>query len=134
MLALLMTLYLLIALVFFTAPAVVVADAQVYIHAVSPSKNGYAVDEAVTVNTKIKWEDLTVNKTIELVLWNNTDKLESLENYTIPYKLSGTLTPYGTYQTSHSARPLASGQPETDTKKLVDLVVGFGKKDREAQP
>jgi hypothetical protein len=50
------------------------ADPRVYIHAVSPSKSGYAVDEAVTVNAKIKWEDLTANKTIELVLWMNINQ------------------------------------------------------------
>ena len=50
--------------VFFAAPAAYAADARVYISAVSPAKSGYAVDEVVTINGKIKWEDLTANKTI----------------------------------------------------------------------
>jgi len=86
----------------FFAPVAMAADARVYIHAVSPSKSGYAVDEAVTVNAKIKWEDLTANKTIGIALWNSTDALELLESYTIPYNKSGTLTPDGTYQGSWS--------------------------------
>jgi len=88
--------------VFIAVPAAMAADARVYIHAVSPSKSGYAVDEAVTVNAKIKWEDLSANKTIEITLWNSTDQLESLENYTIPYNVSSTLTPDGTYSGSWS--------------------------------
>jgi len=86
----------------FFAPVAMAADARVYIHAVSPSKSGYAVDEDVTVNTKIKWEDLTANKTIGIALWNSTDALELLESYTIPYNKSGTITADGTYQGSYN--------------------------------
>jgi len=93
-----MTICILITPVFLASAA----DARVYIHAVSPSKSGYAVDEAVTLNAKIKWEDLTANKTIGIALWNSTDALELLESYTIPYNVSKVLTPDGTYQGSWS--------------------------------
>jgi len=87
---------LLITPVFFAAAA----SPRVYISAVSPGKSGYAVDESVTINGKIKWEDLTANKTISIQLWNSTDSLETLESYTIPYNVSGTLTEDGSYSGS----------------------------------
>jgi len=82
---------LLIVPAFFAVPAHA-ADARVYISAVSPSKSGYAVDEAVTINAKIKWEDLAANKTIGIQLWNGTDLVEDLENYTIPVTSNSTGT------------------------------------------
>lgn len=112
----------LIASVFFATPAVYAADARVYISAVSPSKSGYAVDEAVTINTKIKWEDLTANKTIELQLWNATDLIESLENYTIPYNVSSTLTPDGSYTASYS--PTADLTEEEGSKTYYLKLLG----------
>jgi len=85
--------FLLITSVIFAAPAVMAADARVYISAVSPAKSGYAVDESVTINAKIKWEDLTVNRTIGIQLWNSTTLIEDLENYTIPVQDNSTGTP-----------------------------------------
>lgn len=84
-------------LVVFLAPAAQAASSRVYISAVSPAKSGYAVDEAVTINGKIKWEDLTANKTISIQLWNATDTMETLESYTVPYNVSGTLSEDGSY-------------------------------------
>lgn len=79
--------------VFFAAPAAYAADARVYISAVSPAKSGYAVDEAVTLNAKIKWEDLAANKTVSIQLWNSTDALETLESYEVPVLDNSTGTP-----------------------------------------
>jgi len=84
---------LLIASVLFAVPAAYAADARVYISAVSPAKSGYAVDEAVIVNAKIKWEDLTANKTLSIQLWNATDSLETLESYVVPVQDNSTGTP-----------------------------------------
>lgn len=106
---------------FFAAPAYA-ADARVYISAVSPSKSGYAVDEAVTINAKIKWDDLTANKTIEMQLWNSTDLIESLENYTIPYNVSGTLTPDGSYSPSYT--PSADLTEETGSNTYYLKILG----------
>ena len=84
---------LLITSVLFAVPAAQAADARVYISAASPASSGYAVDQSVTINAKIKWEDLTVNRTIGIQLWNSTKLIEDLENYTIPVQDNSTGTP-----------------------------------------
>lgn len=68
---------------------------QVYTDSGSFGSSGYAVDEAVTINAKIKWKDLTANRTVSVQLWNATDLIETLESYIVPYNISGTLTPDG---------------------------------------
>ena len=85
--------YALIAL--FLMPAVMAASERVYTDSSSFGASGYAVDEAVTINAKIKWADLTANRTISVQLWNATDAVETLESYTVPYNVSDTLTPDG---------------------------------------
>lgn len=125
-LALLMTVCLLTS-VFIAVPVAMAADARVYIHAVSPAKSGYAVDEAVTVNAKIKWEDLTANKTVELVLWNATYKFESLENYTIPVTSNSTgsvvlVSADGVYQPSYT--PTTELTEKIGTKTFYLKLIG----------
>ena len=71
------------------------ATAQVYFSAASFGSSGYAVDETATINAKVKWEGLTANVTVSIQLWNTTDHVETLESYTVPYNVSGTLTPTG---------------------------------------
>jgi len=113
---------LLLTPVLFAVPLAMAGASRVYIHAVSPDQSGYAVDEAVTVVAKIKWEDLTANKTVEVELWNVTDFLESLENYTVPYNVTGTLTPDGTYQASYS--PAAELSEKVGTKTYYLKLLG----------
>lgn len=98
------------------------ASPRVYISAVSPSKSGYAVDEAVTLTGKIKWEDLTANKTINIQLWNSTDMLESLENYTTPVNVSGVITEDGSYTGSWS--PTSELTEDTGSKTYYLKIFG----------
>jgi hypothetical protein len=79
----------------FLIPTIMAASERVYTDSASFGSSGYAVDEAVTINAKIKWADLTDNRTISVQLWNATDAVETLESYTVPYNVSGTLTPDG---------------------------------------
>ena len=60
------------------------AAARVYFAAASPDKSGYAVDEAVQINVKYKWEGLTADTTVTLQLWNATVLLEALGTYIAP--------------------------------------------------
>lgn len=123
---------LLIASVLFAVPAVMAADARVYISAVSPAKSGYAVDETVIVNAKIKWEDLPANKTLSIQLWNSTDKLETLESYVVPVQDNSTGTPVdytttnkgpdGSYSPSYT--PSADLTEEVGTSTYYLKVVG----------
>ena len=83
-------------------PAAYAADARVYITSASPAKSGYAVDEAVIINAKIKWEDMTANQTISVQLWNSTDALETLESYVTPVDDNSTGTPTVTADGSYS--------------------------------
>lgn len=76
-------------------PTVLAASERVYVDSASFGSSGYAVDETATINAKIKWADLTANRTISVQLWNATDAVETLESYTAPYNVSGTLTPDG---------------------------------------
>jgi hypothetical protein len=78
-----------------TAYPVMAASERVYTDSASFGSSGYAVDETVTINAKIKWADLTANRTISVQLWNATDVVETLESYTVPYNASDTLTPDG---------------------------------------
>ena len=79
----------------FLVPAVLAASERVYTDSSSFGSSGYAVDEAVTINAKIKWNDLTANRTVSVQLWNATDAVETLESYTVPYNVSSVLTPDG---------------------------------------
>jgi len=88
--------------------------ARVYFSAASPDKSGYAVDEAVGINVKFKWEGLTANVTVNVQLWNSTDFLESLVNFTAPYNVSSVLTPAGTQSGSYT--PTAELTEEVGTK------------------
>jgi len=76
-------------------PTVLAASERVYTDSASFGSSGYAVDEAVTINAKIKWADLTDNRTISVQMWNATDAVETLESYTVPYNVSSVLTPDG---------------------------------------
>ena len=67
-----------------TVPLAEGAAARVYFAAVSPDKSGYAVDEAVKINVKFGWEGLSANTVVLIQLWNSTDKLQDLANYTAP--------------------------------------------------
>jgi len=67
-----------------TVPLAEGAAARVYFQAVSPDKSGYAVDEAVRINVKYKWEGLSANQTVLIQLWNSTEAMEDLANYTAP--------------------------------------------------
>jgi len=98
----------------------------VYISAVSPAKSGYAVDESVTVNAKIKWEDLTANKTLSIQLWNSTDNLETLESYVTPVQDNSTGTPTVTADGSYSPSytPTVDLTEEEGTSTYYLKVVG----------
>jgi len=86
---------------------------QVYTDTASFGASGYAVDETATINAKIKWEDLTANRTVSVQLWNATDLVETLETYTVPYNVSGTLTPDGSVTKTYT--PSASLTEEVGT-------------------
>ena len=86
------------------------AAARVYFAAGSPDKSGYAVDEAVKVNVKIKWEGLSADTTVLIQLWNGTDKLQDLANYTAP----GATTAAGTETVQYT--PTVELTEETGTK------------------
>ncbi|MFH2110990.1 MAG: hypothetical protein ABIJ47_07000, partial [Candidatus Bathyarchaeota archaeon] len=58
------------------------AAARVFFQAVSPDASGYPVDGAVGINVKFKWEGLSANTTVNIQLWNATDMMEDLGNYT----------------------------------------------------
>ncbi|MFH2110407.1 MAG: hypothetical protein ABIJ47_03990 [Candidatus Bathyarchaeota archaeon] len=70
------------------------AAARVYFAAASPDKSGYAVDEAVKINVKFKWEGLSANTTVAIELWNSTEVMEDLGDYKAPGAIlaSGTAT------------------------------------------
>jgi hypothetical protein len=60
------------------------SSGSIWIDAASPDKVGYAVDEAVTINAKHKWSGLEENVTVQIQLWNSTDKLEDFDDFTAP--------------------------------------------------
>ena len=112
---------LLITSVLFAVPAVMAADARVYVSAVSPAKSGYAVDESVTLNAKNKWEDLTVNRTVGIHLWTSTHLIEDLENYTIPVQDNSTGTPTD-YTTTNKGPDGLYSASYTPTASLTEAV------------
>jgi len=81
----------------------VAAPSAVWLDAASTDQGAYAVDDSVTFNVKYAWEGLTSNVTVNLQLWNSTDLVEDLANYTVPYNVSGTLTPKGSEVQSYTA-------------------------------
>ena len=104
---------LLVAPTLIYAPAAIAGSESVYISSASFDKSGYAIDEAVNINAKIKWEDLTANRTVSVELWNGTEQIEVLESYTVPYNVSGTLTPDGSVTKTYT--PTADLTEETGT-------------------
>ena len=95
----------------FLMPTILAASERVYTDSSSFGASGYAVDETATINAKIKWSDLTANRTVSVQLWNATDAVETLESYTVPYNVSGTLTPDGSVTKTYT--------PSTDLTKEV---------------
>jgi len=96
----------LLGIFLFTPDAIYVAVAApsaVWLDAASTDQGAYAVDDSVTFNVKFEWEGLTQNVTVNLQLWNSTDLVEDLANYTVPYNVSGTLTPKGSEVQSYTA-------------------------------
>ncbi|MFH2110973.1 MAG: hypothetical protein ABIJ47_06905, partial [Candidatus Bathyarchaeota archaeon] len=65
-----------------TIPLAEGAAARVFFSAVSPDASGYPVDGAVGINVKFKWEGLSANTTVNIQLWNATNMMEDLGNYT----------------------------------------------------
>jgi hypothetical protein len=92
---------------------VMAASEQVYTKSASFGASGYAVDAAVTITAKIAWNDLTANRTVSVQLWNATDAIETLESYTVPYNVSGTLTPDGSVTKTYT--PTATLTEEVGT-------------------
>jgi len=119
------------------APSMAVAaPASVLIDSASTDQGAYAVDQSVTLNVKYAWEGLTSNVTVNLQLWNSTDMVEDLANYTVPYNVSGTLTPKGSEIQSYTPSTalteevgsttyylkLLSGGIVVDTEKITIVV------------
>jgi len=71
------------------------AGERIYFKAASFDQSGYPVGASPSINAKIAWEDLTANRTVVIELWNSTNVMATLETYTVPYNVSGTLTPDG---------------------------------------
>ncbi|MFH2111755.1 MAG: hypothetical protein ABIJ47_10915 [Candidatus Bathyarchaeota archaeon] len=97
-----------------TVPLAEGAAARVYFQAASPDKSGYAIDEAVNINVKYKWEGLTANTTVTLQLWNATNLMEALGTYIAIYNVGTTLTPSGTETVQYA--PTVELTEDTGTK------------------
>jgi len=108
-----------------TVPLAEGAAASVFFSAASADKSGYAVDETVNINVKYGWEGLTANTTVAIELWNSTDKLEDLGNYTAPYNVSGTLTPKGTETAQYTPTTALTEEVGTETYSLKMLSGGI---------
>lgn len=108
-----------------TTPTTHAVAARVYFSAASPDKSGYAVDETVNINIKYKWEGLTANQTVTIQLWNTTDLLETLGSYTIPYNISGTLTPSGTQTIQYTPTTDLTEETGTTTYNVKMLSGGI---------
>jgi len=108
------------------ATYVAYADASaVWIETASTSQGAYAVDDSVTFNVKYAWEGLTSNVTVNLQLWNATDMVEDLANYTVPYNVSGTLTPKGSEVQSYAVTASLTEEVGTYTYYLKLLSGGI---------
>ena len=116
---------LLAPIAFGVVPVEAAAAARVYISAASPDKSGYAVDEAVNINVKYKWEGLSANVTVNVQLWNATDIMEDLANYTVPYNVTGTLTPSGTRNVQYTPTVELTDEVGTKTYSLKILSGGI---------
>jgi len=93
-----------------TVPLAEGAAARVFFQAVSPDASGYAVDETVKINVKYKWEGLSANQTVNIQLWNATDMMEDLGNYTA----NGAAAASGTQTVQYT--PTSSLTEEVGTK------------------
>ena len=94
---------------------VMAASEQVYTKSASFGASGYAVDAPVTITAKIAWNDLTANRTVSVQLWNATDSMETLESYTVPYNVSGTLTPDGSVTKTYTPTTALTEEVGTTT-------------------
>jgi len=83
-----------------------------------PNKPAYYVGETVTINFKLEWEYLTQNYTVNIELWNSTDKIATLESSKL---IDGEINANGTYSTTYDRTDLTSevGSKEY-TIKVID--------------
>jgi len=70
---------------------------------VTPLKSAYYINEDVQVKFELEWQYLTQNYTVNMELWNSTDKLSNLAT---GYEVAGATTANGTYTTTYTISDL----------------------------
>jgi len=82
-----------------------------------PDKPAYYIGETVTINFELKWQYLTQNYTVNIELWNSTDKIATLESSKL---IDGTHNANGSYSTTYQRTDLTS---EVGTKEYTIKVI-----------
>jgi len=108
-----------LALVLLTvSPMAVLAGAPEFSCTAKSDKAAYYIGETVTINFELEWQYLTQNYTVDIELWNATDKIADLETGKV---ISGSAQENGTYSTTYQMTDLTSEVgTQTYTVKVID--------------
>ena len=101
------------------------AAAKVYFAAISPDASGYAVDETVKLNVKYGWEGISANTTVAIQLWNSTDLMEALGDFTVYIGGPDDMTSKGTKTVQYTPTVDLTEKVSTTTYSLKMLSGGI---------